>query len=282
MPISKTVYTLPPSSSKQATDPRSTNRKIEQEPGPKVAGKTAVSRFRRIMTGEEVILTPESVAALASSVSTSATEPASELINIPHKADLSPPASRRTPLSGYSFTTRPIPATVASGLQYNNSLDNYDPFSILPDMKGEPLPKHLLIRYCKYQPSLSRVENILSSLITDVERLAPWLCNLDDRFRGLDDLDDIPVPKLAWLGYAVEHTAFYYATLLTAAVHLNRRRKLKDPGALIWYKMHTIQLANEKMNIVEEAATDEMIMTALVLCYFNVSCPSSHKFNGQG
>lgn len=82
---------------------------------------------------------------------------------------------------------------------------------------------------------------------------------------------NLQAPKIAWLGFAVEHTAFYYATLLTAAVHLNRRRKLKDPAALIWYKVHTIQLANEKMNVAEEAASDEMIMTALILLYFNVS-----------
>lgn len=107
--------------------------------------------------------------------------------------------------------------------------------------------------------------------------MAPWLSNLDNRFRHLDDVQEIhdKTPKIAWLGYAVSHTAFYYATLLTAAVHLNRRRKLKDSAALIWYKVHTIQLANEKMNVPEEAATDEMIMTALILCYFNV-CSSFH------
>ncbi|KUJ16289.1 uncharacterized protein LY89DRAFT_617425 [Mollisia scopiformis] len=228
--------------------------KVEQESAPKVAGKTVVSRFRRIMSGEEVIMTSESVAALADPMSVSALVPTSEPVIIPYATDLRSQEcldSLRTRPSGYAFTTRPVPATVASGLNYNNSLNNYDPFSILPDIKGEPLPKQILIRYY-------------------VERLAPWLCNLDDRFRGVDDLEIIPVPKIAWLGYAVEHTAFYYATLLTAAVHLNRRRKLKDPGALIWYKVHTIQLANEKMNVAEEAASDEMIMTALVLCYFNV------------
>ncbi|KAE8448639.1 hypothetical protein EG329_009064 [Mollisiaceae sp. DMI_Dod_QoI] len=145
---------------------------------------------------------------------------------------------------GYFVTAMPGLPNIASGLSYNNSLDSYDPFSILPDIEGEPVPKQLLIRYY-------------------VERLAPWLCYLDD-------LLNLQAPKIAWLGFAVEHIAFYYATLLTAAVHLNRRRKLKDPAALIWYKVHTIQLANEKMNVGEEAASDEMIMTALILLYFNV------------
>jgi len=44
---------------------------------------------------------------------------------------------------------------------------------------------------------------------------------------------------------------------------------------MIWFKLETIRLANEKMNIPEEAATDEMIMVAMILLYFNVS--ASHE-----
>lgn len=96
------------------------------------------------MSGEEVIMTPESVAAL------SALESASEPVTVTHDTDIesSPITLYLGPRPGYLFTTQPIPPTVAAGLQYTNSLDTYDPFSILPDMKGEPPPKHLLIRYC--------------------------------------------------------------------------------------------------------------------------------------
>lgn len=104
----------------------------------------------------------------------------------------------------------------------------------------------------------------IRSLITDIERLAPWLCYLDD---GLSP----DGPRIAWLPYALEHTAFFYATLLTAAVHLNRRRKLRDLSALYWFKVQTIKYANENMNIPDKVATDEMVMVALILLYFNVS-----------
>lgn len=76
---------------------------------------------------------------------------------------------------------------------------------------------------------------------------------------------------MAWLQFAIEHTAFFYATLLTAAVHLNRRRKIRDSSALYWFKVQTIKYANLNMDVPGEAATDEMIMVALILLYFNVS-----------
>ncbi|KAF8859056.1 hypothetical protein BDZ45DRAFT_621439 [Acephala macrosclerotiorum] len=208
--------------------------------GSRMSGKAAISRFRRIMSGEEVILSPESVVQLASSAFMSTLEP----VTASHNFELvrQEPHTQKflTRSRGYAVT---IP-NISNGLNYNNGLDSYDPFSILPDIEGEPVPKQLLIRYY-------------------VERLAPWLCYLDAEL-------DLQAPKIAWLGFAVKHAAFYYATLLTAAVHLNRRRKLKDPAALIWYKVHTIQLANEQMNHTQDAASDEMIMTALVLLYFNV------------
>lgn len=101
------------------------------------------------MSGEEVILTPESVAALSAlefasdSVTASPNDPEAE----------SPPITPFTgQLPGYQFTTQAVPLTIVAGLQYNNTLDTYDPFSILPDMKGEPLPKQLLIRYCTSYP----------------------------------------------------------------------------------------------------------------------------------
>jgi hypothetical protein len=77
-------------------------------------------------------------------------------------------------------------------------------------------------------------------------------------------------PRLAWLPFAMGHLPLFYATLLTAAVHLNRRRPLKDPSALIWFKVQTIKMANEAMIDPAEAASDQMIIVALVLLYFNV------------
>lgn len=133
-------------------DANSTSRKPEQAPGSKSAAKTAVSKYRRIISGKEVIMTPESVAALASDELVSESETASQLVTGPHNADsgISQNSPITTPGRRYILTTLPIPATVVSGLQNNNSLSNYDPFSILPEIQGEPLPKHLLIRYCTF------------------------------------------------------------------------------------------------------------------------------------
>lgn len=98
-------------------------------------------------------------------------------------------------------------------------------------------------------------------------RLAPWLSYLDDSIGGDDDSS----ARLGWLEYAINHTPLFYATLLTAVVHLNRRRPLKDPSAMIWFKLQTMRLANERMNDPAEACKDEMLVVALVLLYFNVS-----------
>lgn len=86
----------------------------------------------------------------------------------------------------------------------------------------------------------------------------------------LDDEFDDSQPRLAWLPFALRHKAFFHATLLTAAVHLNRRRPFRDPSMMIWFKVETMRLANENMSIPTQAATDEMIMVAMVLLYFNV------------
>lgn len=272
MSVRKVCTYLNANPNQARTDSRTINRKSEPEStsGSRNSGKTAISRFRRIISGEEVVLSPESVAALASSAFIAALEPAPEsvsLTSLTYNADIirqEPHTQRFLARSrGYAVSILPEQPNITSGLNYNNGLESYDPFSILPDIEGEPVPKQLLIRYCRL-PQITSAKKIACLLITDVERLAPWLCYLDAEL-------NLEAPKIAWLGFAVKHTAFYYATLLTAAVHLNRRRKLKDPAALIWYKVHTIQLANEKMRVAEEAASDEMIMTALILLYFNVS-----------
>jgi len=94
--------------------------------------------------------------------------------------------------------------------------------------------------------------------------LAPWLSYLDDTLTETS-------PRMSWLPYAVNHTPLFYATLLTAAVHLNRRQPLKDPSVLLRLKVQTITLANKSMDIPSEAVSDQMMMVAMVLLYFNVS-----------
>lgn len=205
------------------------------------------------MTGEEVVLTPESVDALAilstTSGSTGTMHEASDSQQ-PH-TEVDSSATLIELSAGFellqSLPFRPKSPNVASGLKYKPqplSIGGLDPFSVLPETAGEPVPKELLIRYY-------------------IERLAPWLCYLDDSLAP-------DGPRIAWLPFALEHTAFFYATLLTAAVHLNRRRKMRDPSALYWFKVQTIKHANENMSIPGKAATDEMIMVALILLYFNI------------
>lgn len=94
--------------------------------------------------------------------------------------------------------------------------------------------------------------------------LAPWLSYLDDELTELS-------PRISWLPFALDHKPLFYATLLTAAVHLNRRRPLSDPSALLWFKVRTMRLANERMSDPLEGASDQMMMVALILLYFNVS-----------
>jgi hypothetical protein len=234
------------------------------------SGKTTISRLRRIKTGEEVILTSESVEELARAAS----EPEAMFSPFNATADLQPGveiANHVAPSIDSDWDPilplRPNSPNVASGLSYklpSHQLVKLDPFSILPETSGEPIPKELLIRYCQ-SPNSSFLGDVCSLItITDIERLAPWLSYLDDRLTTA-------TPRLAWLPFALEHTPFFHATLLAAAVHLNRRRPLRDKSALIWFKVQTIRYANERMNLPpSEAASDEMIMVALVLLYFNV------------
>jgi hypothetical protein len=100
----------------------------------------------------------------------------------------------------------------------------------------------------------------------DITRLAPWISYLDDTLTPTS-------PRLGWLPFAITHSPLFHATLLTSAVHLNRRKPLKDPSALLFYKVETIRHANELMNYgtLEEKCSDEMITTALCLLYFDIN-----------
>lgn len=61
------------------------------------------------------------------------------------------------------------------------------------------------------------------------------------------------------------------ATLLSAVVHLDRFRSVGDQRRILWYKVETMKLANETLTDPAEAASDCMIVVALILLYFNVS-----------
>ena len=217
-----------------------------------------LSRLKRILTGEEVILTTESVYALADNSLVAAPRPRRYESHgeFPHLDSRNFNVSNAGGNFVHDIAMRPKSPNVASGLSYipplgmSRILSTFDPFSLLPETADEPVPKQLLIRYY-------------------LERLAPWFCYLED---NLTDIE----PRIAWLPFALEHKPFFYATLLTAAVHLNRKRRFRDPGALLYFKTETIRAANETMNDPEQAASDEMIMVALILLVFNVSARLSH------
>jgi hypothetical protein len=61
------------------------------------------------------------------------------------------------------------------------------------------------------------------------------------------------------------------ATLLSAAVHLDRLQPIGDQRKILWYKVETMRLANKTLTDPAEGASDPMIIVALVLLYFNVS-----------
>jgi Fungal specific transcription factor domain len=95
--------------------------------------------------------------------------------------------------------------------------------------------------------------------------MAPWISSLEDTLTPSS-------PRLGWLPFAISHPPLFHATLFICAVHLNRRRPLKDPSALLFYKTQAIHYANKTMNFgtLEEKSSDEMIITALCLMYFDI------------
>lgn len=77
----------------------------------------------------------------------------------------------------------------------------------------------------------------------------------------------------AWLPDAVHHPALFHATMLCAAVHLQRiqPRKLNNPQVPLWLKTETLRLLNETLETTSEGPSDDIILTTLILLYWNVS-----------
>ncbi|KAJ8060327.1 hypothetical protein OCU04_010661 [Sclerotinia nivalis] len=165
---------------------------------------TGEARDRRILTGEEVLLSHESVADLRSA--------------------------------------RPCYASKPS--LSSEFMGGFDAFSVLPGTTGDPLPKSTLIEYF-------------------IRRLGPWL-------GSFEDAPHVDCTAFTWLKIASHHPSLFYATLLGSVVHRGRKQPI-DKRTLIWYKIETMRLANEAMNIPNEGATDQMLLVVLILLYFNVS-----------
>ncbi|KAF7922680.1 uncharacterized protein EAE98_006736 [Botrytis deweyae] len=191
---------------------------------------TKAARDRRILAGKEVLLSLESVDDLRSVGSSYAsTRAPTDLMQTLF--------SNRTSTHDIKLQASFWP-NLTSGI-----LDGFDPFSILPDTSGDPLPKSILIEYF-------------------IKQLGPWLGTYDDA-------KVVGRPAFSWLPFALQHPPLFYATLLGAAVHLDRKRPI-DKRSLVWYKIETMRLANETMNVPHEAATDQMLLVVLILLYFNV------------
>jgi len=99
----------------------------------------------------------------------------------------------------------------------------------------------------------------MSSIVT--LRIAPWISeNLMLNIKP-------QTSRICWLPEAVQHPALLCATLLAGAVHLNRVTYNKYLDVVTRLKIETIQLLNEDL----KGASDEAIMTAIILLFFTVS-----------
>ena len=108
------------------------------------AGKDKNARLKRIITGQEVILTPESVDALGLRVPPS---------GVLHAISMSDEELHEVQKNlSQAVPPRPKSPNVVSGLTTHLKMrfvDGLDPFDLLPDTSGEPVRKQLLIHYCK-------------------------------------------------------------------------------------------------------------------------------------
>ena len=78
-------------------------------------------------------------------------------------------------------------------------------------------------------------------------------------------------PRVSWFPFAINNPTLFYATLLGSAVHLDRKQPFGDQRKLLWYKVKTMHLANNNLAVPSMGASDQMILVALILLYFNVS-----------
>ena len=75
-------------------------------------------------------------------------------------------------------------------------------------------------------------------------------------------------PRVSWFPFAVNSPTLFYATLLCSAVHLDRIQPLGDQRKLLWYKVKTMQLANEQLQNLSDGTSDQMVLVALILFVF--------------
>ncbi|PQE26321.1 Fungal transcriptional regulatory protein [Rutstroemia sp. NJR-2017a BBW] len=197
------------------------------------------ARMRRILTGEEILLSTESVDDLQHSASLTTYDEAC-MVTVDDMHFLDP---LRWTDKMYMLGSSPsLEDSIGFDLKPRHQVGGFDPFSALPEKSGEPIHKSILIEYF-------------------LRKLAPWLSHCDD--------EQLPnAPAYSWLPFALHHPPLFYATLLSAAVHLDRIQPM-DKQILLWYKVETIRLANEKLNIPDEGVADQMLIVVLVLLYFN-------------
>jgi hypothetical protein len=145
----------------------------------------------------------------------------------------------------------------------------FDPFSTLPPTTVTPPVQMILIQYCEPQRvRYCELEHIHINLeiTSDIQRLAPW-------FSYLEDEQHPWAPGLAWMPDAVQHPVLFHATMLCSAVHLQRIQpmKLGNSQIALWIKTETIRLLNESLSSLQEGPSDEIMMSTLILLYWNVS-----------
>lgn len=132
----------------QRSPNQGSNSDQDEQGNSRKGGKNA--RLRRIITGSEVILTPESVDALQNMGAPAPAELLSDDNPHPYFSNgiLESPESL-----GLFRSPGPTPL-LAGGIPPGTDpwfLGGLDPFNSLPHTDGEPLPKKSLICHCKYK-----------------------------------------------------------------------------------------------------------------------------------
>lgn len=112
-------------------------------------GRARNARLRRIITGNEVILTSESVNDLQETGSGPMLGPYPYFSRQP---DSDMEIVRRAPFLHTSPARPVIPDDLSLGSPAR-LLGGLDPFSVIPSTEGEPIPKKTLMCYCEYSLS---------------------------------------------------------------------------------------------------------------------------------